>query len=333
MKHSVLRIFYSVCAWLGVFRLFYAINRNKTVNITYHNILPDDIFDDSIHLGVSHPASVFEAQIIHISKRFSISTDDPEGKGTCRITFDDGYLNQKDIAANILEKHGLNGVFFVPFEPLESGKTLAVDKILQWISYVPSGTHHIFGLNLIVLDRDRASAFQTLYNYLLANAEQWHPLVAELDKVYSFSRLKVAPELVRLRFTPLSVQDLKEMRSSGHRIGCHGWDHRPMATLAPQTVTDELTRCWEKLGGYCNCEEFSYPFGGVTAVSPAVAAACQKAGFSHALMNTSVIPDQFANLSRYAITRLSLSRSCSPHVLDAKLSGFENFLKRRLHLP
>lgn len=44
-----------------------------------------------------------------------------------------------------------------------------------------------------------------------------------------------------------------------------------------------------------------------------------------------MIPDHFADLGRYAILRIGLPRECSPHVLDAKLSGFEGFLKRILH--
>jgi len=321
---------YALCSWLGIFRLFYAINRNRALNITYHNVLPDDVYDNSVHLGMSHPSSIFETQILHINRRWPITTD-PDQPGTCRITFDDGYRNQKVVAARILENHGLRGVFFVPFEPLESGKTLIVDRILQWISYVIPGLYRFGGLTVDISENSRRlPAFRMIYQHLLANPEHWQSIVDELNQASPFAALEIDPTMDSLRFTPLTIRDLDEMRARGHRIGCHGWDHKPLSTLRAEFVSEEFDRCRERVPEYCSCSEFSYPFGGEAEVSSMVAKACRRANFSHGFLNVEKVPSSLSVMGQYALGRVSLPRESSPYLLDAKLSGFERFVKQIL---
>jgi len=91
MKRHALKVAY-VLAWhIGIIRLFHFLNRNRQLGLTYHNVLPDELFDpDLVHLGVSCSLSTFIVQIEALRKRFAVTTE--IGKpGTCMITFDDGY--------------------------------------------------------------------------------------------------------------------------------------------------------------------------------------------------------------------------------------------------
>ena len=108
MKKKFLLLFYFVMTYLGFIKLFYWLNRNKKIILTYHNIIPNHLFDDSCHLGVSHTESVFKEQIKLIYQRFD--------RNQCLITFDDGYKNQLEVAAKILSDHHLQGIFFVSFQ-------------------------------------------------------------------------------------------------------------------------------------------------------------------------------------------------------------------------
>ena len=53
-KQMILLVFYFFMTHLGVIRFFYWLNRRKNVVLTYHNVIPDALFDHSPHLGVSH---------------------------------------------------------------------------------------------------------------------------------------------------------------------------------------------------------------------------------------------------------------------------------------
>ena len=89
----MLAILYFLSYYLGIIRLFYFLNKNRQRIITFHNVIPDILFDNSIHLGVSCTDKIFEFQIKEIEKRLKITTE-LGVSNSCIITFDDGYLNQ-----------------------------------------------------------------------------------------------------------------------------------------------------------------------------------------------------------------------------------------------
>lgn len=140
-----------VCYFLGLHRIAYFLNRKRKRVITFHNVLPDDLFDKSIANGVSCSFSGFKAIVSEISRfyRFSLNLDDYK---TVTLTFDDGYLNQVETAAPYLTERGIPAYLFVSGQLLpqtggvskqESGRPLVVDLLLHWISYVPSGEYQV----------------------------------------------------------------------------------------------------------------------------------------------------------------------------------------------
>src|SRR5262245_50086968 len=91
MRPKLISILYILCGAIGITRLFSVFGTGRIV--TYHNVLPDEIFDDALHLGVSHRMSEFKAQVDLIRSRLKVTTDFMGSPGTCVITFDDGYKN------------------------------------------------------------------------------------------------------------------------------------------------------------------------------------------------------------------------------------------------
>ncbi len=141
-----------VCYFLGLHRIAYFLNRKRKRVITFHNVLPDDLFDKSIANGVSCSFSDFKTIVSEISRfyRFSLDLDDYK---TATLTFDDGYKNQVETAAPYLTKRGIPAYLFVSgqlLQPAISGagkkervRPLIVDLLLHWISYVPGGEYQV----------------------------------------------------------------------------------------------------------------------------------------------------------------------------------------------
>lgn len=323
LKQVVLESLYVVCHWTGVFKIFYSLRRRTTLILAYHNVIPDELFDESIHLGTGHRVSEFQRQIALIASRFKIITDfSASGAGKCIITFDDGYANNIG-AAEQLTRLGARGVFFVPVEPVLTGRTLVIDQVLLWFSYVPKGSYVVAGKTISIADDGRAEAFSDFYQWMLAHVERWKTVPESLDASYPLAKLPVPKMLRDIRFRPMNLEELKRLAKDGHLVGCHSWDHRPLAALSDEELCKDFERC-ESQRWIFNTNAYCYPFGHPAEVDDRVMCACEAFGYECATMYTFT---EGKTVNRFALPRLSLPPKLSRYSLDAKLSGFESAIK------
>lgn len=326
-KRRVLTFIYVVCSWAGVTKLFYSLNRRRNLILTYHNIIPDDLFDDALHLGVSHRLSEFQRQLDLITARFQVTTeflsDEPR---SCVITFDDGYQNNV-AAAECLERKGVRGVFFVPVDSAISQHTLVIDQVLRWFSYVAPGEYLVDGEYVKILDEKRREAYGNFYIWMLRNAELWEKIPKLLDACYPFAELKKLPvKYLKLRFQPMGCEELARLRAAGHRIGCHSYNHRPLAALPDAEIKADFEACGAHKELF-NINAYSYPFGEADEVDNRVIQLCKSFGYSVAVSNIR----QHGAGNPMALPRESLPQDANRYVLDAKLSGLEAFIKSIIH--
>lgn len=326
MKRKILIIFYCLMLHIGIISLFYWLNRHKKRIFTYHNIIPDYLFDYTPHLGVSHTQSIFETQIQLIKKRFLIN-----GEQRCLFTFDDGYLNQLTIGAEVLNQHYLKGIFFISLQAITTCKPLVIDKVLFWISYVPPGNYEILEICIKITNNNREYVASYLYDQLLKSYKVWHRIEDELNLIYSFSSLCVNDQLKFLRLTPLKREDLADLIKNGHTIGAHSWAHLPLATLPEEVQEEDFIKCISFAKEYCNSLLYSYPFGTHLEVNQLTTQLCEKYGFSKAYVNTPTYLWKGVN-SNYIIPRINLPNERNKYILEAKLSGFEFVCKEIITL-
>ena len=106
------RILGFACYWGGVDTLFYWQNRGKIRTVTFHNVIPDGLCNGMKSLPVAFRASVFR-WMIHEACRFL--------GDSLTVTFDDGYLNQYEVAPNILSEEGIRtAIIFVAGDVLNA---------------------------------------------------------------------------------------------------------------------------------------------------------------------------------------------------------------------
>ena len=110
-------------AWVGFTSVLENLPQRRVLMIlTYHRIgnAEDTPFDSNVF---SATAEELDAQIAYFKRRFHMATLEealamnsghgPRGTSVL-ITFDDGYLDNYNLAFPILRSHGVQGVFFLP---------------------------------------------------------------------------------------------------------------------------------------------------------------------------------------------------------------------------
>lgn len=102
MKQQFVKLIATLCYWLGIDALFYFLNRKAKRIITFHNVMPERLLPQGKRIGLTDTEESFTMKIHEIGKHFQFTTDIRDNKGAT-ITFDDGYRNQYDVAAPLME--------------------------------------------------------------------------------------------------------------------------------------------------------------------------------------------------------------------------------------
>lgn len=309
-----------ISCWGGVDALFYFLSRRAKRILTFHNVLPDQIFVRNVANGVSCSASDFRKVVRALKKRWRFSTDffDPS---TITITFDDGYLNQYEVAAEILREEGNIPAIIFPAGDVLDGKVLTVDKLLHWASHVPQnilqGKGYVDGLQLWVKEIWPKFNADSMLKGLR--------LYRELDGVYPFEKIMgaLSPEYRRLRLTGITRAQLDDLRGRGWKVGWHTQSHYPLSRLSIDEKRMEMTPPADMQG-----EVFSFPYGETASVDLEAIQLAEGLGFPAAVSN---MTDPSAPFGRHFLPRTSVSSD--KYRLHFELSGVKYFLKYRRLLP
>jgi peptidoglycan/xylan/chitin deacetylase (PgdA/CDA1 family) len=322
---------------LGFTNICYKLNKNRKRVIAYHNVIPDRYFDNAVHLAHSIKESDFKKQLDIISRKFSfgLNIDDT---AEVTLTFDDGYLNQYAIAQRIMIERGIKGYFFCAGDLLNGKSTLQIDKSQYWFSYVPKG---IYDINLAseimqihISDKEgRWTAMKEVLS-LARKKVSMEQIEKGLNETYPFAHISgIEEEYYNLRFTPIPLDKINEMKANGHMIGAHSASHKNLSTMSVEELAKDISICSKMLGGLYNTEFFCYPFGGERDISEQVIDKIRKSGFSGAFGYTNIPLKGTIRYCDYYMPRIILSNTVSEEMIDFILSGAMYFILYRKLLP
>lgn len=119
--------------------------RSKLTVLMYHRVLEDEECADYPFPSLVMPRSVFEAQVdwlvdraevLPVSDALPRMSDPPNSsKPLVCLTFDDGYVDNFEIAAPLLEARGIRGTFFITAGAVEARAPLWYDRAAaMWMS-------------------------------------------------------------------------------------------------------------------------------------------------------------------------------------------------------
>jgi peptidoglycan/xylan/chitin deacetylase (PgdA/CDA1 family) len=253
--------------------------------VMYHYVWPDE---EPIPGGIRPlRASEFEEQLDWLAERYEIvgadeflrSYREPSDRPPCLLTFDDGTRDQAEVAAPILARRGLSGVFFIATGPA-SGGPIPLTHALHWL-----------------LGQDERDVWEAFERYAVselggpaslgsedvARSSYYYesPLRARIKYAANMAlpahrTREVIERLVRAHGKTMrglaeewfaSSDQLVEMARSGMTIGMHGVTHQSLQVMGPDGTRREIRECARFLRELLGAPPrwWACPFGGTGA--------------------------------------------------------------------
>lgn len=251
-------------------RLAAGLARNRTVALCYHSVYHETVTNlDYIPAAISHSSVQFREQMEYIARYCNpISIDEmlqctengaPLPRRSVIVTFDDGYVNNLDIAVPILNATGVPGVFYVVSDSVDSDR-------LPWFCR----TYRAFNHTGLQIWKDSVSgeswSLQTEAHWRFARSlanrrcasltgEEQEKMVAQIERELG---IPCNPGVSGIM---MSGKQLRRVVDAGHQIGSHTASHPNLAIIGKPELETELKQSREKLEEVMQREvvHFSYP--------------------------------------------------------------------------
>jgi len=290
--------------------------------LMYHRILPMEECRSYPLASLVIPVDVFRCQLHWLYENCMVlpveqalaRLDSQESfkKPLVALTFDDGYVDNYELAASLLEEHGLRATFFITTGFVESQRPLWYDRAADaWMRVAP---------------KDRTALMDSLRPHTASNLSDLNGIqlwmaalktadpkvrMEMVDMAESFVEGENSPDMYR----PMTIAQVRELHDRGHEIGSHTVTHPILPQLDNGSLKEELERSSacirEWTGG--DIKGFCYPNGDF---DQRVEHAVAEAGYGYACtMQTGFNqpPVRMTRLSRLPVTMQRMVRSDGSH--------------------
>ncbi|MBI1367304.1 MAG: polysaccharide deacetylase family protein [Planctomycetes bacterium] len=235
-----------------------------------------DAFERQMRFLAGHRHVIRLTDLVELLQR----GDEPP-VGTVVLTFDDGYIDNLDVAAPILAQYNLPATLFLPTRYIDDARTQWVDELYSIFRYRRRNELRLAPGDAATLDlsapEQRIDAYEKLCEALIRadrpqREEQLSFLADQLDPGEK-------PPTMTLDWT--GVRRLLEVHP-GFEIGAHTLDHLDLSTHTGERAMAELTQSARKIEAELDqpVRHFSFPYGRCV---PETRAAAIEAGFASAV--------------------------------------------------
>lgn len=277
--------------WSGAsFLLSQLSARDSLLVLTYHRIgnSGDDLFDPGVF---SATADQLDHQISYLKQHVSLVTLDEalsfvdgtnkEKKGRCRvlITFDDGYLDNFNIAFPILCSHGVHGVFFLATSMVGSCHVPWWDHIAYLMKTARKRRFRLSYPTDLTVDIDKNGLARSLRAVLRSYKSPANSDPARFIRELAEGAGGEGPPKTMRRF--LSWDEAREMSRHGMTIGSHTHSHHVLSQLEPGKQLQELSTSRKILKEQLAVEidVLAYPVGGRSSFTDQTQSAARDTGY------------------------------------------------------
>lgn len=270
--------------------------------LLYHRVI--ELATDPQQLAVS-PAR-FDAQLAWLKANCQVLTADEfdeflqSGKrfpsNSALITFDDGYADNHQIARPILERHALQGLFYIASGYIGADREYWWDE-LERLLLVNRNLPKAFvydrlegELNWNYDHPPNAADMRERYGFLIATLRI---LSSEArDAILSELRIRLDSSRPRSTHLPMTHDELRAFASSPSvAIGAHTIGHCALSSRDEDGQRSEIIGSKQALEALLNrpIVRFAYPFGTGAEFNAVSMRICEQAGFHHAAANVTGI--------------------------------------------
>ena len=203
------------------------------------------------------------------------------------LTFDDGYADNHHQARPILERHGLQALFYIASGYIGSGREFwwdEVERIFRMNAALPPA--FTFAKADFQLSWSNVEQRDEVYDSLLAELRKLPS--AERDAILAELRIKLNSSTARPSHLPMTDDELKAFAASPSVvIGAHTVGHPSLASLTEEQQWQEINGSLEALETMLGkkVSYFSYPFGTGADFSDITVKVARDAGFKHVAAN------------------------------------------------
>ncbi len=258
--------------------------------LMYHRVLPAEECRCYPLPTLAMPVPAFRQQVEFLAKHCEVlpigelvRRSDPVGASArprVAITFDDGYRDNFETAAPILESAGVRATFFVTSGFVETGGPLWFDRAIALLSIAPAdvlarAAHaHFAALDAVRLSRANAPISEWMAALKGLTPRTRSEFLDELGD-------RVGPIDLRDRFDAMTPAQVEELAVRGHEIGSHTVTHPLLPQLSDADLGAELGRSRDSIAAWTGTAPagFCYPNGDH---EPRVADAVKRAGYRYA---------------------------------------------------
>jgi peptidoglycan/xylan/chitin deacetylase (PgdA/CDA1 family) len=265
----------------------------KLVFVVYHRVLPDASFNPA---GTIVTVEALRRQLETIRRTYPVIALS-EAVRQCRqgvararvqvvLTFDDGYLDNYELAFPLLRGLGLPAAFFVVTDAIGTdGPVWDWDVLCTLLREERLTEVAIDGALIRQGPREprTAFAFRVLEQLKGSPREAARQVCAALRREAGPFAQHAASDLDRA----MTWEQLRVMRRHGMEIGSHGATHRSLARIDPDDAKRELTSSRRAIEARLAspCRHFAFPFGSARDYTPTLVDTVRQAGFDSGLLN------------------------------------------------
>ncbi|MCZ7582454.1 MAG: polysaccharide deacetylase family protein [Deltaproteobacteria bacterium] len=335
LKRAIKSAAYAPLSALGAFRASRALAGGRTVILCYHRVVDGPL--DAYQPGMVVSRALFRRHLEWLGRRFRFLTLEEFARGfltdevpaaPCAIvTFDDGWLDNYEVAFPILREMGIPATIFLPTDYIGTG-------LVYWQSRVERAMRAVYERRHILArayPEEGQPARAAFVQELLIRET---PLALMIDRAVLETKVlprgefdEVCAFLERIGDVDgdgpreiVNWDEVRAMAADGIRFGSHSASHRIMTTLSAaenQAEASGSMRVMEReLGEAPTC--FAYPNGDADDV---VAREVRRAGYLCAV----TVDTGFANRATdlFGLPRFSMHEggAFSGAALDFLLSG------------
>ena len=303
--------------------------------LTYHRIgakAPSGLLDQEV---MEAEPDVFDRQIAFLSRSFDIIGMDDltaslEGKSLppspLLLTFDDGYLDNYQVALPILKKHGARATFFIATSYIDERRLFWWDRINYLIKSCRRGDIDVNYPTRMILDLRAGRAAQTLAIEAMLGVVKNH---FALDLPRFLEELAIACDVEISRPLERALADMhlmtwnevRGLRAAGMDVQSHTLTHRVLQTLGPAELAQELSESRMILESALRepVRAVSYPVGSAASYSDAIRNAVRAAGYQVGFSNRAGV-NRWSEFDPLDVKRLRLDTQFSDSHFQAPMA-------------
>jgi len=252
----------------SVLRLAHGLVKRRVAILRYHSIRDQpERFAHSIGSGIIHTPEVFSGQMELVARKYDpVSLDEVVlflqgekdlARRPVAVTFDDGFADNHEIAAPLMERYGIRGTFYVTVSAIENPRPLWFCRLRHAFGRTDRPEFQMPGGQCYRLDAREARR----EGFLAASAACARSCgTAQEQTIQAIEEaLDVAP--LANEGLMMSWNQIRALDRAGHIVGSHTLSHPNMAQISERDAEHELreSRCiLEKQLGH-EVRHFSYP--------------------------------------------------------------------------